>query len=270
MDFNLPQRPKNSNKGTFGKVLNIAGSWNYQGAAYLSSVSALRVGAGLVALSAEEQTIASVAAQTSDVVFVARKDVLNDLTNFTVVSIGCGLGVLPKVKDFFVDFLENAKDLSIPVIVDASGLQLLSEIKNINLPEKLILTPHPGEASKLLGVPILEIVEKSEYYSKILSEKYHAIILLKGMNTKVVAPDGKFYVNKTGSTALAKAGSGDVLTGMIAGFVAQKMDLFEATCLASYLHGLVGEFAVEDFTEYGVLASDLLNYIPKAIARVIL
>lgn len=265
MEFKLPNRPKNSNKGTFGKVLNIAGSWNYQGAAYLSSVSALRVGAGLVALSADEQVVKSVATQSPDIVFLDRKDVFNVLENYTVISIGCGLGVSQETKHFFIKFLEKIKDFETPVILDASALQMLSEMKTFELPKNSILTPHPGEASRLLDVPICEIVDKSEYFSEILAEKYKAIVLLKGQNTKVYAPDGRFYVNKTGSSALAKAGSGDVLTGMISGLIAQKMDLFDATCLAAHLHGLAGELAGKDLSEYCVLASELLNYVPKAI-----
>ena len=268
MEFRLPNRPKDSNKGTFGKVLNIAGSWNYRGAAYLSSVSALRVGAGLVTLSAENAVVDAVAAQTSDVVFVSRMNTINILKEYSVISIGCGLGISDATKEFFLKFLEEVIDFQSPIIMDASALRLLANVNNIKLPKNLILTPHPGEAAELLKVSIKEIVNNSEKYTKLLSQKYSATVLIKGVNTKVSSIDGHFYVNHTGSSALAKAGSGDVLTGMIAGFIAQGLSMFEATCLAVNLHGKAGELAAKDLTEYGVLASDLLKYIPIAIKTI--
>ena len=269
MEFKLPNRPENSNKGTFGKVLNIAGSWNYQGAAYLSSVSALKVGAGLVTLSADRDVIASVSALTPDVVYISRTETLENLEKFSVISIGCGLGVDNSSRVFFQQVLEKLKDLATPVIIDASGLQLLAECENVKLPSELILTPHPGEASRLLNIPIDEIVDNSEQYAKLLAKKYNAVALIKGKNTKIATYDERFYVNNTGNSALAKAGSGDVLTGMISGFIAQGVQPFEATCLATYLHGLAGELAGGELTQYGVLASDLLKYIPLAMKTLI-
>lgn len=269
MEFKLPNRPENSNKGTFGKVLNIAGSWNYQGAAYLSSVSALRVGAGLVTLSADKDVIDSVSALTPDVVYISRPETLENLEKFSVISIGCGLSIDDRTREFFVRVLEKLKDFVNPVIIDASGLQLLAECEDIKLPSNLILTPHPGEASRLLNVPIVEVLDNSEKCAKLLAKKYNAVALVKGQNTKIATSDECFYVNKTGSSALAKAGSGDVLTGMIAGFVAQGVQPFEATCLAAYLHGLAGELAGTELTKYCVLASDLLKYIPSAMKTLI-
>lgn len=265
MEFKLPVRPKISNKGTFGKVLNIAGSRNYSGAAFLSSVSALKIGAGLVTLATEECVIDSVSAQSPDVVYVNRNEVLELLDNYTVISIGCGLGISPETRAFFEKFLNKVKNFQKSIIIDASALQLLAETEKIEFLNNLILTPHPAEASRLLNLAVEEIVSNSEECAKLLAQKYNAIALIKGANTKIAAKDGRFYVNNTGSTALAKGGSGDVLTGIISGLIAQGMEPFEAVCLAVNLHGVTGELAAKDLTEYGVLASDLINYIPLAI-----
>lgn len=265
MEFNLPIREQYSNKGTFGKVLNIAGSDNYTGAAYLSSISVLKVGCGYVALSSSPKVINTVALRTSDLVFVPITDVKKALTKYDVVSVGCGLSTDLSVSILFKSLLESLSTFEGPVILDADGLNLLSKMKNVVLPSNLVITPHPKEASRLLKVDVEEILENPMNYAKVLSEAFSCTTVLKLHSTVVCSPDGEIYINETGNSALAKAGTGDVLTGMIAGFCAQKMDVFEASKLAVYLHGKAGEIASSMLSEYSVLASDLLKYIPLAI-----
>ena len=260
----LPKREDDSNKGTFGKVLNIAGSFNYSGAAYLSSVSALRVGCGLVALGAEKDVIAAVSAQTPDVVYLNRKEVLNSLSKYNVVSIGCGLGTDKETAKFFRLVVEKVAKVGLPIVIDASGLTLLAGMKNASLPKNLVITPHVGEAARLLGLSIEEIAANPDKYVRVLAEKFTCVAVLKGHKTRVC--DGKdTFVNFTGNSALAKAGSGDVLCGIISGLIAQGMNPYDASIVGVNLHGKSGELASELYSTYGVLASDLLEFIPMAI-----
>lgn len=270
MEFKLPEREQFSHKGTFGKVLNIAGSEYYTGAAYLSSVSALKTGCGYVALSSSPKVINTVSLRTSDIVFIPITEVKKKISEFDVISIGCGLSTDLSVSILYKSILETLAETDKPVIIDADGLNMLSNMKKeVKLPENLIITPHPKEASRLLGVEAEEILEKPIKYAEELSKKYHAATVLKLHSTVVCSVENDVYVNTTGNSSLAKAGSGDVLTGMIAGLIAQKMTNFEAAKLAVYLHGKTGEIASGMLSEYSVLASDLLKYIPLAIIDLI-
>lgn len=265
MEFKLPEREQFSNKATFGKVLNVAGSEYYTGAAYLSSMSALKVGCGYVALSSSPKVINTIALKTSDIVFIHITDVKKAIKNYDVISIGCGLSTDVSVSILFKSLLESLVDYEGRVVLDADGLNLLSKMKNVVLPKDLIITPHPKEASRLLDVEVEEVLNNPMNCAKSLTEKYDCTTVLKLHSTVVCSKDGEIYINETGNSALAKAGSGDVLTGMISGLCAQKMTSFEASKLAVYLHGRTGEIASNMLTEYSVLASDLLKYIPMAI-----
>ncbi len=265
MEFKLPLRKEDSHKGTFGKVLNIAGSENYTGAAYLSSISALRIGAGYVTLASSQKVIGTVSALTPDIVYAPITEIKNKLANYTVVSVGCGLSIEAATAIMFKSVLNELSKLDISVVIDAGGLTLLSKMRNPELPSKLIITPHPAEAARLLKVETNKVAAKPDFYVKKLSKTYNCVSILKGHNTRVCASNGEVYINKTGNSALAKAGSGDVLCGIITGLLAQGLVPFEAAKTGVYIHGLVGELASKDYTEYGVLASDLLSYIPAAI-----
>jgi NAD(P)H-hydrate epimerase len=131
--------------------------------------------------------------------------------------------------------------------------------------KNVILTPHPKEAARLLGCELKDILNDVKLSAEEISSRYNCVTALKTHKTVVVAPDGRFFENSTGNNSMAKAGSGDVLAGMISGLVAQNMDLFEATALGVYLHGLCGDIAKEKLTEYSVMAEDLISFIPCAI-----
>ncbi len=260
MDYKLPELPKrdeNSNKGTFGKILNISGSEYMSGAAYLSSVSALKVGAGYVELASEERILNAVATLAPEVV-LASIDKISEISA-TVLLIGCGLSTSKKAKDIFNMVIPS----EIPTVIDADGLNILSQT-NLKLNKNVILTPHPKEASRLLGCTLEEILNNMEKSAKKISEKFNCITVLKSHRT-IITDGEKIYYNTTGNSALAKAGSGDVLAGMISGLLAQKMNSFDAAVLGVYLHGLAGDIAKNDLTAYGVLASDTIRYIPYAI-----
>ena len=267
MDFKLPERFEISNKASYGRVLNIAGSDYMPGAAYLSSVSALKIGCGYCFLCSTERVINAVAAQTQNVVFVPLKDLENHLNNADVVELGCGLSQDEQAVEIFNRTILNvSKD--IPFIVDADGLNILSMNNNNFLKrgfKNVIFTPHPKEASRLLECSLNDVLNNFEDSAIEISKKYNCVTVLKSHRTIVVSPDSKSYKNTTGNNSMAKAGSGDVLAGMISGLAAQGMDLFEAAFSGVYLHGLCGDFAKEKLTEYSVMAEDLISYIPNAI-----
>ena len=270
MEYKLPIRIANSNKSTYGRVLNIAGSDFMPGAALLSSLATLKIGAGYCFLYTTDKAILPIASQSQNIVFVSNDKLMSELNNSDVVSIGCGLTTKDWAKSLFLHILSNI-DNSKPLIIDADGLNILStnfvQYSKLKL-NNVILTPHPKEAASLLSTTTEYILKNLEDSAKQLAKKYNATIALKTHRTIISTPDEKIHINNSGNNALAKAGSGDVLTGMIAGLVAQKLDIFEAVKTAVYLHGLSGELASKDLTQYCVLASDIINYIPVAIKTI--
>ncbi len=262
----LPQRPENSNKGTFGKILNVSGSEYMTGAAYLSSVSALKVGGGYVELASHENALRVAASHTPEIVLAPTNKIPEVINNSTVLLIGCGLSTTDEAVNLFKNTISLAKNL--PTVIDADGLNILAK-NYVELPPNTILTPHPKEASRLLNCSLEEVLSDMELSAKRICKQYNCIAVLKSHKTIVTSQDGKIYHNNTGNSALAKAGSGDVLAGMIAGLLAQKMQPFDAAVLGVYLHGLAGDLAKKDLTAYGVLASDTVRYIPYAIMSII-
>ena len=264
----LPVREQNSNKGTFGKVLNVSGSKNYIGAAYLSSLAALKIGAGYVSLASDKNIIKSVSTLLPEAVFISRLKAYKNLDKYNILLIGCGLGQSLISNFWFKKFINKSQNLNLPIVIDADGLNIESKL-NLPLNENCILTPHPAEASKLLNIDIGKILENTEEYAKILSKKYNCVTVLKTHRTVISSKDGEIYVNEYGNSALAKAGTGDALAGIIAGLLAQKMPPFEAAKLGVYLHSRAGELASADLTEYSVLASEVINYLPRAVKELI-
>ncbi len=263
----LPNRPNNSHKGTFGNVLNIAGSEFYTGAAYFSSIAALKVGCGKVSLSSAENVLKTVSALSPDLIFIPinKLEWKNINENYDVFSIGCGLSKTKNAQRIFNKFIKYSMQINKPIVIDADGLNILSTLVNIKLPINTILTPHPKELSRLLKVSLNEILSKPDFWIKQCCEKYNCTTILKLHKSLVADNKGAFYINNTGNSSLSHGGSGDILTGMISGLLAQGLNTFDASCLAVYLHGLAGELASKDLTEYSVLASNILSYIPKAI-----
>lgn len=262
----LPKREENSNKGTFGTVLNVAGCNKYRGAAYLSSCAALKVGAGKVVLASQERVLDSIAEKCPEIILQLRKDV-KSLNDYSSVVLGCGLSTDRSAKQIFKKILNLTQNVNLPLVIDADGLNILSE-ENLKLNKNTILTPHPKEMARLMGVEVGEILKESEKWVKKCSEKYNCVAVLK-MHKTLVCFENNFYENNSGNSALAKAGTGDVLAGMIGGFLAQGMSCFDAAKLSVYLHGRAGELASFDLSEYGVLASDVLKYIPVAIKKLL-
>lgn len=271
----FPERKAVSHKGTYGKILNIAGSKFYTGAAILSSISALKTGAGYVTLACPEDICGIVAAYSPDITLFPTENtngcisesntkfILKKASDYDVCSIGSGLSQNPETQNFVISFLTQ---INKPCVTDADALNAVAAKKFTELPEKSVITPHPAELARLLNVTVGTIQSYRENYAVMAAEKYNCTVVLKGHET-VVTDGEKIYVNKTGNSALAKAGTGDVLTGMIAGLAAQmkNTDIFYAASLGVYLHGLAADIAAKETTEYSLLASELINYIPAAI-----
>ena len=261
----MPMREQFSNKRTFGKVLNFAGSKNYIGAAYLSSVSVLKVGGGFVALSTEKDIINSVSKILPEAVFLSRNEGLKKLNDYDVCLIGCGLGQNRQAVNLLKSVLNK---VDCPMVIDADGLNILAKEKNITIPSNTVITPHPLEAARLLGVELNEIMSDLESSAKKLSAKYNCVVVLKTHRT-IICEGDNIYINQHGNSALAKAGSGDVLAGIIAGLLAQKMTPFEAAKLGVYIHSRAGEIASDKLTEYSVLASELPNFLHLVIKEML-
>ncbi|MBR6126124.1 NAD(P)H-hydrate dehydratase [bacterium] len=261
----MPIREQDSHKGTFGKVLNVAGSENYIGAAYLSTLASLKIGAGYAALSSCKKVLDSVSKLLPEAVLLSRKDALKKVDEFTTMLIGCGLSQGRNSKTDFKKFIELAKKFDLPTVIDADGLNILSK-ENIVLPTKTIITPHPKEAARLLGVD--DITSNLEFAAKELSKKYKCVVVLKNHRT-IICEGDTIFINQHGNSALAKAGTGDVLAGIISGLLAQRMTPYEAAKLGVYLHSRAGEIASKELTEYSVLASVVIKYLPQAIKEIL-
>jgi hydroxyethylthiazole kinase-like uncharacterized protein yjeF len=270
----LRPRPRDSHKGTFGKVAVIAGSTGLTGAAHLSSLAALRTGAGLVTLGIPaalnpvmEQKLTEVMTYPLEdrglghLVTESLRDITELLKDKDVLAFGPGCGKNQGVFEILRNILGH---FHIPIVIDADGLNHISRdmslLRTHHAP--VILTPHPGEMSRLTGLGVEEILSRPVETAARAAAKYSCIVLLKGAASIVAEPGGKVYINASGNAGMAKGGSGDVLTGMIASFIAQGYPPFEATVLGCYIHGRAGEEAAGRLGETGMIAGDLIDAIP--------
>lgn len=259
----IPKRPKDANKGTFGKVLVVAGSESYPGAAYLSCAACYRVGAGLVTLATDETTKIIVSRKLPELTFLSYDEIFQKINDYDALLLGPGLGK--------VDSLQKILNRNLPkTVVDADGLNNLSKIKNFweKLKGEVILTPHPGEMSRLTGLTIDEIQSDRKNVAKDSAKKWGVVVVLKGANAIVASPAGELTVALFANPALATAGTGDILAGCIAGLIAQGLKLYDAACAGVYVHGMAGEALKEKIGDAGTLASDLLPLLPAAIQRI--
>ncbi len=281
MKMLLPKRDRASSKGDFGKVLLVAGSCGMTGAAVLSAYSALRTGSGLVTLATadSERQIAAgfypeimtygLKSKGGIITSLALKDILQLSKDKDAVVFGPGLG---KSRELTVILKELLKNYRGKLLIDADGLNALA--KNMDMLNerscKVVLTPHPGEMSRLAGLSTEEIQKNRKEVAQDFAKRYGVCIVLKGFET-VVAENGKgLYINPTGNPGMATAGTGDVLSGVIASFMGQGLDCFDAARIGTYIHGFAGDLAGECFGEYGMVASDVMNKIPEAINKIII
>lgn len=267
----LPERVADSNKGTYGRVLIIGGSRGKSGAAAMAGQGALRAGAGLVTVATAESALPMVAITMPELMTeplsetgegtIANQSVLQLTKNKTVVAIGPGLTTVPETSAFV---RRVGGECRAQMVIDADGLNALAGFDG-NL-GGAVLTPHPGEMARLIEKSIDYVNANRVDVASDFAKRRNAYVVLKGHRTIVAAPDGAVYVNPTGNPGMATGGTGDILTGMISGILAQEHlgSFIERLCLAVYLHGLAGDLAAEELGEESLIATDILRFLPKA------
>jgi ADP-dependent NAD(P)H-hydrate dehydratase / NAD(P)H-hydrate epimerase len=257
------KRPCNSNKGMYGHVLVIGGSFGKSGAPAMAGLGSYRSGAGLVTVAVPKEALPTVAGFRPELMTEPLQGPLSDLLKgMTVLAIGPGLGTASETVRFVKQVYEEA---DLPAVVDADALNALAGV----LPETTkvrVLTPHPGEMGRLTGKSTQEVQADRLEISRDLAQRSGATVVLKGDRTIIAFPDGETWVNPTGSPAMATGGTGDILTGMISGIIAQHpKDWKRAVVAAVWLHGRCGELAGSHWGEQAMLASDMLDFLPEAM-----
>lgn len=263
----LPDRPLNSHKGTFGKVLVFAGSENYPGAAYLACAACLRVGVGLVTLVTDQSVKLIISKKLPEATFLSVDQAFQEMENYNVCLIGPGLGQKANITELLRRILQT----NLKVVIDADGLNILSKTDNWwnDLGSAAILTPHPGEMSRLTGLKVEAIQADRIKIAQRFAKKWNKVVVLKGANTVIAASDSTVAISPFANPVLATAGTGDVLAGVITGFLAQKLQPFDAACAGVYIHGLTGERLSKKIGKAGGLASDLLLLLPQIINKLV-
>ncbi len=280
----LPERPLNSHKGDFGHVLVLAGSRGKTGAAFMASGACLRAGAGLVTLGGPETLDTAYQKRVTEQMYLPLPDTgngalsekaLEPVLSFinkragrsTVLAMGPGMGVEPGTVKLVKLLIGRSPA---PMVLDADALNALegrgpSILRKTKVP--LVITPHPGEFSRISGMAIKDIQADRIGAAQSFAKKTGASVLLKGAPTVVALPDGQSYINPTGNPGLAKAGSGDVLTGIVAALLAQGLSAGNSAVLGAYLHGLAADIAVTDGSSArSLIASDIIETLPDAFA----
>ena len=256
----IPQRQPDAHKTSTGKLLNIAGGIGCTGAAVLSSTAAMRSGAGYVVTGVPQAIypiIAPSLVQSPFCFIETAADVAGALTGASAIAIGCGMGTGQRQRGILEEVLYLAK---CPVVIDADGINNLAMDISIVADAKcpVILTPHFGEMAKICRTPVSEIQKAPLLCAQELAAQLKATIVLKGAHTIISSPDGSTFINQTGNPGLAKAGSGDVLTGILASLISQGMPPFEAAVCAVYLHGAAADRCIERMSEYFMQPDDIL------------
>ena len=268
----LPDRPEDSNKGTYGRLLVIAGSKGMAGAAYLNAHAAYMTGAGLVRIYTSSdnreilQTLLPEAIVTTYEEY-NKEELLSLLTWADSVCIGSGLGMSRLSEKILKTVIEYVK---VPCLIDADGLNLLAENKNyLNqmAERRFVITPHMKEMSRLTGTPVEELKADRIQILKDFISRYRITCVLKDSRTLIASEEKGIRMNLTGNSAMAKAGSGDVLAGVISGWMVQGKEAEDAAELGTYIHGLSGDLAKFEKGVYSVMARDLIEYISKALMK---
>jgi NAD(P)H-hydrate epimerase len=273
-------RPAESNKGSYGHVLVVGGSLGKAGAAAMAGIAALRAGAGLATVATPRSVLGTVAGfhpelmteplPETDAGTISNKslDRIGDLgKGKSVVAIGPGISRHPQTSELVRTLVAQ---LELPSVVDADGLNAFegraAELNGRN--RALVITPHPGEMARLAGMSIPDVQKDRLGVARKFAREHELIVVLKGHRTLVVRADGEAWVNTTGNPGMATGGTGDILTGMVAGMIAQHpKDAFAAVLAAVHLHGLAGDVMRESVGEHSLVATDLLRGLPEAFRR---
>ncbi len=249
----IKPRPYDSNKGDYGKILTLSGSRNMTGCVYFINQAAVEMGAGLVVASFPECIYDTVTQKLNEPIFLplpqsdgfissdAKGSLEEQLNTFSVIAAGCGIGVNKNTKKIIKMIIKKS---SCPVVLDADGINCIADSKDILKTSQadIVLTPHPGEMARLCEKSIDEIQSDRINIASDFAREYNATLVLKGSNTVIADKDGRITVNATGNPGMARGGSGDVLTGIIAGLIPQTADVFSASCAGVYIHGATGDY----------------------------
>ena len=274
------KRPIDGNKGNFGRILVVGGSSGLTGAPCLTAQSALRTGSGVVTVACAkglndifenkltEVMTASLPQNIDRTISSKALAVLVEMMDqYDVLALGPGLG---KNKDTGKLVFSLIRKIKKPVVLDADGLNFISKNPGILKEKKsvLVVTPHPGEMSRLMRCSI-DMIQKHRVETSLkFAKKYNVITLLKGACTVIALPSGEVFINSTGNPGLATAGAGDVLTGVIASIIGQGIEPGKAAIFGAFIHGLAGDLAKKDKGECGLIASDIISNIPEAILNI--
>lgn len=273
----VPFRPKYGHKGTFGHALVLGGSRHFVGAPVFAAKAALYSGAGLVTLAVPDSIYPMTAAQCPEALFLplaeeeghfgkkAIEEIIPRLSQFESVAIGPGMGRFPDGEKWMKSFMTSLTNQ--PVIIDADALFLLRNELDLVLHYKghVIFTPHPGEMARLVNKTVKEVEETRLEIARTFAIEHCVYLLLKGHRSIIATPDGEVYINPHGHDALGKGGSGDVLTGLIASFLAQGATPLNALISASYLHARAGEEKAKILSHYGVMPFDIIDGVREQL-----
>ena len=271
----LKPRDRESSKGDYGRLLCVCGSEGMAGAAVMSGGAALRCGAGIVEMALPASIYPIAASRLAEPVYTLLRPLaggapsvgdgqalFSALSRADAVLAGCGLGKSEAARSAVSLILREAK---VPVLLDADGLNIVSEQLSVldSCRAPLVLTPHPGEMARLTGKSIPEIQSRREETASRFAAEHHVVLALKGAGTVVAAPDGRIYRNTTGNPGMARGGSGDVLAGMIAAFLAQGIAPFDAAAGGVALHGLAGDRCAAEKSQTAMLPTDMIAMLPE-------
>ncbi|MEQ9408331.1 MAG: NAD(P)H-hydrate dehydratase [Fuerstiella sp.] len=275
-DLELPSRPADGHKGTFGRVLVMGGSVGMSGSVCLTATAALRSGAGLVTVAVPRSIQAIVAGfepsymtiglacdEDGMLEYQRTEELAEHLENKTGVAIGPGLGQSRHAADLVLSVLQQG---ICPVVMDADALNLAAEYEvlgHVRQDRPCVITPHPGEFARLTGRTVDDVNQHRESLAVRFARENNVVVVLKGAGT-VVTDGDRVYVNGTGNSGMATGGSGDALTGVVVSLLAQGQQAFAAAALAVHVHGMAGDLAAAELSERGLIASDLLRFLPAA------
>jgi len=273
------KRPVTAHKGTFGRVFILAGSRGMTGCAHLTGMASLRSGAGLVTVGVPEAVYRIIARREAELMVCPYPSTPRgtlSLAGFleikkfcrtqNALALGPGLSQNDTTQKLIRKVVAGSE---LPVVIDADGLNALKGHLKVlkDCRSRAVLTPHPGEFVRMFGGKLNDTEAVRKDRATAVARGHGVVVVLKGHHTVVASPDGEAYVNKTGNPGMATAGSGDVLTGMIAALIGQRLSLYEAACLGVYVHGFAGDRAAREMGEISLTAGDILSHLPGAFKK---
>lgn len=273
----FPKRSPDTHKGNYGRVLILAGSAGFTGAAALTAMGALRSGAGLVTLGIPESLNPIMEVKLTEAMTMPLPEtpvhtlslnalpvIIERINEFDAIAVGPGLSNNKEIYTIVKGVIKNCKK---PIVIDADGLNVLAGAAEVlkNAKSPIIITPHPGEMARLMNTTTSEIQGNRIEIAKKAASELKSIVILKGARSLIAHPDGRLAVNLTGNPGMATGGSGDVLTGILAGLLAQGLSPYDAAVAGVYLHGLAGDFAAKKHSQRGLVAGDILSELPGVL-----